>query len=249
MTGTLTAQTAVRAPRRADDAALECLLFDFGGTLDCDGVAWKERFQGLYRGEGVELADPAWARIFYDADDPLVGALAAEVDLAETARRLVANIEAGLAGAGLGDGGARGARVVARLLDETETVVARNRMVLQALGRRYRLGIVSNFYGNLHGVCDGLGLSRFFGAMVDSEVVGARKPEPAIFKAAMGPLDAAPAATLMVGDSLHRDREGAILSGLDFIWIAPAEARPAAGAGGAGQRAIASLDGLMGMLL
>ncbi len=29
--------------------AIETLLFDFGGTLDADGVAWKERFHALYR--------------------------------------------------------------------------------------------------------------------------------------------------------------------------------------------------------
>ena len=35
-------------------AAIETLLFDFGGTLDADGVAWKERFYALYRAEGLE---------------------------------------------------------------------------------------------------------------------------------------------------------------------------------------------------
>ena len=24
------------------------ILFDFGGTLDADGIAWKERFQALF---------------------------------------------------------------------------------------------------------------------------------------------------------------------------------------------------------
>ena len=34
--------------------AVETLLFDFGGTLDADGVAWKERFFTLYRAEGLD---------------------------------------------------------------------------------------------------------------------------------------------------------------------------------------------------
>jgi FMN phosphatase YigB (HAD superfamily) len=251
MSGTPSADAALRSPRgtRGSGRALECLLFDFGGTLDSDGVAWKEQFQGLYRGEGVDLADPAWARIFYNADDPLEGALPRDTSFAETARRLVANIETGLVGAGLADHAGRGARVVARLLDETGAIVARNRGVLQALKARYSLGIVSNFYGNLHGVCESLGLSEFFGVIVDSEVVGAKKPEPAIFQAAMGPLNAAVAATAMIGDSLHRDREGAIRSGLDFIWIASADTQAAAGEDGRRYRAVESLDGLLGLLL
>ena len=34
--------------------AIETVLFDFGGTLDADGVAWKERFYALYQSEGLE---------------------------------------------------------------------------------------------------------------------------------------------------------------------------------------------------
>jgi FMN phosphatase YigB (HAD superfamily) len=57
----------------------------------------------------------------------------------------------------------------------------------------------------------------------------------------MDPLGAAPGRTLMVGDSLRRDREGARRLGLDFVWIAPGDLH-----GGAdGHAAIASLDGLM----
>ena len=35
---------------------IETLLFDFGGTLDADGVAWKERFHTLYRSEGLDMS-------------------------------------------------------------------------------------------------------------------------------------------------------------------------------------------------
>ncbi len=29
----------------------KAILFDFGGTIDADGVAWKERFYPLYLAE------------------------------------------------------------------------------------------------------------------------------------------------------------------------------------------------------
>ena len=41
--------------RIADERADRNLLFDFGGTLDANGVAWKERFYGFYRAEGLEM--------------------------------------------------------------------------------------------------------------------------------------------------------------------------------------------------
>ena len=40
-------------PRPLIVQAIETVLFDFGGTLDSDGVAWKERFHALYRSRGT----------------------------------------------------------------------------------------------------------------------------------------------------------------------------------------------------
>ena len=46
---------------------IETVLFDFGGTLDADGVAWKERFYSLYRSEGLDMAADAFAPTFFAA--------------------------------------------------------------------------------------------------------------------------------------------------------------------------------------
>ena len=205
---------------------IETVLFDFGGTLDSDGVAWKERFRALYRAEGLDLSAESFAPAFYAADDALVGALAPTSTLKETVDALTTNLEAELARRTAGNGaggidGARGARVASRFLSETSATFARNRPILEALGERYRLGVVSNFYGNLESVCESSGLAPLFGAMADSQRVGAEKPEPAIFQAALSALHAAPETAVMVGDSLRRDYEGARRSGMGFIWIAP----------------------------
>jgi HAD superfamily hydrolase (TIGR01549 family) len=205
---------------------IETVLFDFGGTLDSDGVAWKERFHALYRADGLDLSAEGFAPAFYAADDALVGSLAPTTGLRETVDALATNLEAELArrGAGTGQGTAdvaRGQRVASRFLSEMSAAFARNRPVLEALGERYRLGVVSNFYGNLEAACESSGLAPLFGVMTDSQRVGAEKPEPAIFRAALAALQAAPETAVMVGDSLRRDCEGARRSGMGFIWLAP----------------------------
>ena len=203
--------------------AIETVLFDFGGTLDSDGVAWKERFHALYHAEGLDLCAEAFAPAFYAADDTLVGALAPWAGLKETVDALAANLEAELGSRGgrAKADRARGRRVASRFLSEMSAAFDRNRPVLKALGERYRLGVVSNFYGNLEAACEGSGLASFFGVMADSQRVGVEKPEPAIFHAALSALDATPDTAVMVGDSLRRDGEGARRSGMRFIWIAP----------------------------
>jgi FMN phosphatase YigB (HAD superfamily) len=232
--------------------AIETVLFDFGGTLDSDGVAWKERFYALYRAEGLNLSAEAFAPAFYAADDALVGALAPTTGLKETVDLLAANLEAELtrrdSGTGQeGDDVDRGQRVASRFLSETSATFARNRPVLEALGERYRLGVVSNFYGNLEAVCESSGLGPLFGVMTDSQRVGAEKPEPAIFRAALAALHAAPETTVMVGDSLRRDYEGARRSGMGFIWIAP-EGAQAAERSAADRPAFPTVSELPGLL-
>ena len=223
---------------------IETLLFDFGGTLDADGVAWKERFYALYRSEGLKMTAEAFAPAFFAADRPLVGGLPPETGLSATVHALAANLEAELArrGAGIDRAGTdtertnddRGRRTALAL------PVTKPRPLSPAIGRswrrwgsRYRLGVVSNFYGNLEAVCRSAGLAPLFAVMVDSCRVGAEKPDPAIFRAALDTLGAEPETTVFVGDSLRRDREGARRAGLGFIWIAPravqaAEARASA---------------------
>lgn len=206
------------------NAPIKTLLFDFGGTLDADGVAWKERFHALYRAEGLNLDGEAFAPAFYAADDPLVGGLPSTTDLSGTVHALTANLEGELMRrVGANGSGDRGRRVASVFLSKAADTFERNRPILKALSERYRLGVVSNFYGNLEAVCDSAGLCSFFGVLVDSHCVGAEKPDPAIFRVALEGLGAAPEETVLIGDSLRRDREGARRMGMRFIWIAPPE--------------------------
>jgi putative hydrolase of the HAD superfamily len=216
---------------------IETLLFDFGGTLDADGVAWKERFYTLYRTEGLDMTADAFAPAFYAADRPLVGNLPPAADLSGTVHALAANLEAELARRRAPThetetvdertNSNRSQRVASRFLSDASAAFTRNRPVLEALRKRYRLGIVSNFYGNLEAVCHSAGLAPLFAVMVDSHCVGVEKPDPAIFRAALEMLRTPPEKTMFVGDSLRRDREGARRTGMAFIWIAPQDVQAA----------------------
>jgi HAD superfamily hydrolase (TIGR01509 family) len=236
--------------------AIETLLFDFGGTLDADGVAWKERFHALYQAEGLDMTAEAFAAVFFVADDPLVGGLPPTAGLSETIHALAANLEAelGRRRAGAGEeriSGERGRRVASHFLSEMSATFARNRPVLEALGERYQLGIVSNFYGNLEAVCESSGLAPLFSVVTDSHRVGAEKPDPAIFHAALETLQALPETTVFVGDSLRRDHEGARRAGMRFIWIAPEDVQAAEVQGAATQpvlAAVTELGDLLGIL-
>jgi putative hydrolase of the HAD superfamily len=192
------------------------LLFDFGGTLDADGLPWKERVSGLYREEGITITPQRFDALFYAADDALVGAVSPALSFRETIVRLVAGINRGLE---LHDD-ALVVRIAARFAERASSTLRRNAPLLSALGRRYRLGIVSNFYGNLATVCAECEVSELVGVVIDSEDIGCRKPDPRIFHVAAAALGVEPADTVVVGDSLPRDMAGARAAGMRHVWLA-----------------------------
>ena len=218
------------------------LLFDFGGTLDADGLAWKERFRALYRAAGL-APDGSFDAVFYAADDALPGALPHTCGLRETVARLTAGVSAGL---GVEDV-ALTARVADGFLEASLATIRGNRALLARLRERYRLGIVSNFYGNLDAVCAELGIDALFDVVVDSTRVGWSKPDPRIFRHATDALGVAPAETTFVGDSPSRDMAGARSVGMRHVWLAGPEAtaaRPCC----PGDRVIARLGDLDGIV-
>jgi len=118
------------------------------------------------------------------------------------------------------------AQVAARFRADALAVVERNRPILERLGARYRLGIVSNFTGNLEPCLRELGLRRYFTAVADSAVVGIAKPDPRIFAAVLTELDTPPERAWMVGDNFAADIQPAGALGMRTCWLAPLD-RPA----------------------
>lgn len=192
------------------------VLFDFGGTLDADGVPWKERFFRLYLDEGLDIARERFDPIFYEADDALVGAIPVTLSIEDTVDRLAAGVTQAVRP---GDR-ALAARVGRRFLDATRAQIDRNRPLLARLAARHRLGIVSNFYGNLPTVCDNLAVRPFFNVIVDSTQVGWSKPDPRIFRKAAEDLGVPLVRSVFVGDSFARDMAGARAVGMRHIWLA-----------------------------
>ena len=197
------------------------VLFDFGGTLDADGLTWKERFHSLFLAEGVAVEAERFDPVFYAADDALVGTVPETFSLQETVRRVADGVARSLRP----DDAALGSRVAARFLADARLCFEANAPILERLARRYRLGIVSNFYGNLATVCDNAQVRRYFGVIVDSARVGLSKPDPRIFVTAVEALGIEPGRAVMVGDSLARDMAGARAAGMAHIWLTPAPER------------------------
>ena len=86
---------------------------------------------------------------------------------------------------------------------------------LETLRKRgLRLAIVSDFDYRLTEVLEGLGIASFFESIVLAGALGAMKPDPRLFQAALGALGVPARQAVYVGDDPEKDLEGARAVGL-----------------------------------
>lgn len=89
-----------------------------------------------------------------------------------------------------------------------------------------RLAVVSNSDGRVEEALAAAGIRDRFELVLDSAVVGVEKPDPAIFRAALGALGVAPEETLYVGDLYDVDVVGARRAGIEAVLLVADAAAP-----------------------
>ena len=210
---------------------LSALLLDFGGTLD-GPLHWLDRFLGQYRAAGIEITREELDGAFEHATQAgyRAGRVIGRFGMVDLIRFLVGSQVEFLAHQGpqrlrarFGSSDAKGRhrtveQIAAGFIGATREGLEANREILKALKRHFRIGVVSNFYGNLDRILKEAGMMKLIDSITDSSRVGIFKPQPGIFEAALRGLGVPPAAAAMVGDSPDKDCVPAHRLGLTTVW-------------------------------
>ncbi len=203
---------------------MKALLLDFGGTIDTDGVHWNEKFSRAYRETGIVLPRNEFDAAYRRAEAQMgAGIVGSEDGLHRT---LLAQVTLQFVELGKSKKVQQSdlpAQAIVRIADSCfrdvrETVQRQVPLLLEWSGC-CALALVSNFYGNLEAVVQDLGVARYFRTVIDSAVVGVRKPDPRIFQIALEALGCAPDEALVVGDSYDRDIVPAKSLGCKTVWL------------------------------
>jgi len=198
------------------------VLFDFGGTLDHDGRDWCARLYEAVRRRGAAEEAPEFEQQVSAAAGAMDGlADTRQLTMAATVERLCRLVHQRRGGGAQWDP----AEVAREFVAESLGYLRRNRAVLAELAGQYRLGVISNNWGNTRGWCEEYGFSAYLEAIIDSAAVGAAKPARAIFAAALTALGLPAEACVYVGDRYESDVLGARAAGLGAIWITGADGR------------------------
>lgn len=200
------------------------IIFDYGGTIDTGGDHWSEVIWKAWQEEGVPVSKGQFrdAYVFAERELARTRHILPHHDFRDL-MLIKMRIEFGwLVEQGIlseAEAGKVCEPAALRCYEEARASVERAKPVIEALSGKYPLVLVSNFYGNVEAVLTDFGLRGYFRTIVESAVVGVRKPDPKIFALGVEALGMCPEEVLVVGDSLRKDILPAESLGCRVAWI------------------------------
>lgn len=94
--------------------------------------------------------------------------------------------------------------------------------VLDFLSEKYDLHIITNGFAEVqHKKLNNSNISHYFKTITNSELAGAKKPNPIIFEHALKVANAEKNESIMIGDCIDADVNGALDFGIDAIFFNP----------------------------
>ena len=198
-------------------------IFDYGGTIDTRGCHWGKKIWHAYEDAHVPVSEDSLRDVYGErtlAKNPIIKPTFTFKQTLDTKLHLQMDY---LSNNHLFSKTVQTEEMTKVLLnqiyqDVCETV-AESRNVLIELTKTYPLALVSNFYGNIGAVLEEFDLAHIFVHVIESAIVGVRKPDPRIFSLGVESLGMDPEEVVVVGDSFTKDILPAKKVGCKTIWI------------------------------
>ena len=197
-------------------------IFDYGGTLDTGGQHWGKVIWHAYERQQVPVSEEAFRDAYVHAErtlgkNPIIQPDFTFYKTIETKIRIqleylqekndVSSVSSYLK------------PLTDSLYEATVKETAKSREVLLQLKQQYPMVLVSNFYGNIATVLKEFKLDGIFDTIIESAVVGVRKPDPQIFTLGVEALGMSPDEVVVVGDSMDKDIIPAGKAGCHTVWF------------------------------
>lgn len=198
------------------------IIFDYGGTLDSRGVHWSEVLWQGYQQAGVPIDKETFRTAYVEGERALAREriILPQDNFLTLLRKKVALEISYLPIQPDTATSARWTEQIANYCDNAaRSCIDEARSMLEDLNKRYPMMLVSNFYGNIDEVLRAYGIRHLFKGIIESAVVGVRKPNPTLFRLGVDALELKPEEVLVVGDSLRKDIEPAESLGCHVLWL------------------------------
>ena len=201
-------------------------IFDYGATLDTAGQHWGKVLWHAYERQQVPVNEADFREAYIHGERTLGRTSLIKPD--DTFRKTL-EVKLRLEFEYLSQQGVwnidetTSHRLQQAILEDVYAQVvattAHSREVLECLHEHYPMVLVSNFYGNISVVLKEFKLNRLFSDIVESAIVGIRKPDSRIYRLGVERLGLHPEEVVVVGDSFQKDIEPAHEIGCQTVWF------------------------------
>lgn len=204
-------------------STIKGIIFDYGGTIDTNGIHWGEVIAEQYRAAGIEIGRELYRNAYVHGERSLAKApvIAPEDTFHTLLRKKIAiQFEYLRQQTHSQEFTAKLADVVADgCYYKVKETLTTSRAIVKQLSEQYPMVLVTNFYGNIPVVLEEFGLAGYFKNIIESSVVGIRKPDPALFALGVEALQLPAEEIVVIGDSYRKDIHPASTLGCRTIWI------------------------------
>ena len=199
------------------EISAKSLIFDYGATIDTNGIHWGEVILKAYENADIPVSREEFREAYVHVERMLGNQ---PIIRPKHTFRDVLKIKFKLQFEKLGlTNTAQAEHISEQCYENTKQTINRAKETLDVLSKHYPMALVSNFYGNLRTVLNEFGLTKYFRLIIESAETGLRKPDPAIYRLCLEKLGLSPKETIIIGDSYKNDINPAITIGCPSIWL------------------------------
>lgn len=204
-------------------SSIKGIIFDYGGTIDTNGIHWGEFIWEQYKEAGVKVTHDAYRDAYvhgerFLAKNPIIE----PTDTFHTLLRKKLAIHFDYLkerfpekefGAGTDE------KIADGCYNKVKKTLGTTCAIVEKLSIKYPIVLVTNFYGNMNVVLKEFSLSEYFKNIVESSVVGLRKPDPALFAMGVEKIQLQPQEIVVIGDSYRKDIYPSSTLGCKTVWL------------------------------
>jgi HAD superfamily hydrolase (TIGR01549 family) len=207
--------------KRNNNIMIAGLLFDYGGTIDTNGLHWAVVLRNAYRKFDLHPPEEIFSKAYAFGErslaiNPLVKP---SHNFYDVLRLKIKEQFSFMREQGFDVDESYAEKIAQSCNQFARETVESAKPVLEDLAKEYPLVMVSNFYGNLNTVLEDFGIRPLFRQVVESAVVGVRKPSPEIYQLGVNALGLEAGNCLVIGDSFTKDIVPAKTIGCRTLWL------------------------------
>ena len=199
---------------------IKSLIFDFGGTIDTNGIHWIEKFWSAYEQHSIHISKDEFINAYIFSERRMNEKIKNTDTFKTTIKeQLSMQFEYLLKNSLCEIKKAEITEIAEECYLDAEKNISQFRNFINKLEDEFSFAMVSNFYGNLNTVLEEFDIKKFFKVITDSTIVKIRKPDPEIFSITIRELSVKPENTFVIGDSFENDIKPAKKLGCSTIWL------------------------------